>query len=607
MAEVKAVEPVTAEAPKIEPVVATPEVTPAPATTEEPAKVEEAATKAEEETPKEEAKAEKPEPKEITQGVLSKSGRTLHFFKQKRFFYFQEEAIPEEKLKLYLFKPSSSKATAAHAIQTGKGLWFYSKDETHKDAVHGIIKLADVTEVTSAGSTKFSLKLASSELQFEAPAADRDNWVFSLNAKVEEAKANVESVTESEGYKATLEKLTHSATPAVAKATEEPAEEKKEGEETKAPVEAEAAATETPAAAPVAEESTANKSKRKSIALFSFTKKDAKKETPKEEAAAEEKTEEVKKDEAEIKPVEETPAPVAAEATETKTEEPTEAKKEDAPEVPRRTSIFGFLKKDKKEEPVAEAKKEETPAVEEPAKEVAAPEPVVAAPAEPVVAPVEAEKPAEKAAEKPAEGSKPTSPLAAFKQFLHRDRSPAPKDAPETETKAEPAPEPAADAPKIETPAEAPKEDAPAVTETPAVVTDAPKEATTEEAASPEGSAAASSPKEKRKSFFGMKRSESKDGSEKKEGFLDGLSRRVSGRGRSPAKEPKEVDTPAPVAEEEAKKDETVEAPKTETAEAPAAAVPEVAEEKPAQIGDVSAAAVTVGEKPVEKPVVTVV
>jgi len=94
MAEVKAVEPVTAEAPKIEPVVATPEVTPAPATTEEPAKVEEAATKAEEETPKEEAKAEKPEPKEITQGVLSKSGRTLHFFKQSDSFTSRRRPSP---------------------------------------------------------------------------------------------------------------------------------------------------------------------------------------------------------------------------------------------------------------------------------------------------------------------------------------------------------------------------------------------------------------------------------------------------------------------------------------------------------------------------------
>lgn len=75
VAAVKSVEPVTAEAPKIEetikPVEPTPTETPAAAaetTTEEAA----AETKPTEEAKKEE---EKPEPKEITHGTLSKTHR----------------------------------------------------------------------------------------------------------------------------------------------------------------------------------------------------------------------------------------------------------------------------------------------------------------------------------------------------------------------------------------------------------------------------------------------------------------------------------------------------------------------------------------------------
>lgn len=104
-------------------------------------------------------------------------------------------------------KESSAKSTAAYAAQTGKGLWFYSKDEGHKDAPHGIVKLADVSDVVPVGATKFVLKLTAGELQFEAPAADRDNWIYTLKTKVEEAKASETAVTESEGYKAAVEKF----------------------------------------------------------------------------------------------------------------------------------------------------------------------------------------------------------------------------------------------------------------------------------------------------------------------------------------------------------------------------------------------------------------
>jgi hypothetical protein len=129
------------------------------------------------------------------------------FFKQKRFFYFQDDAITEEKLKLYLSKESASKSNAAYATQTGKGLWFYTKDESRKDLPHGIIKLADVTEIVESGTKQFVLKLPTGDLQFEASPTERDNWVFTLKAKIEEAKASAESVTESDAYRTVLEKL----------------------------------------------------------------------------------------------------------------------------------------------------------------------------------------------------------------------------------------------------------------------------------------------------------------------------------------------------------------------------------------------------------------
>lgn len=133
------------------------------------------------------------------------------FLRNTRFFYFHDEAITEENLKTYLHKDSASKSIAAHALHTGKGLWFHCKDETHK-VPHGIIKLADVTEVTESGSNKFVLKLASGDpLHFEAPAAERDSWVHTLKSKIAEAKAAADDITESDGYKAALEKLSTSS------------------------------------------------------------------------------------------------------------------------------------------------------------------------------------------------------------------------------------------------------------------------------------------------------------------------------------------------------------------------------------------------------------
>lgn len=67
------------------------------------------------------------------------------FFKQRRFFYFQDEPIPEDKLKTYLHKDTASRSTAAYASQTGKGLLLYSKVEGQKEVPHGIIKLVSTS------------------------------------------------------------------------------------------------------------------------------------------------------------------------------------------------------------------------------------------------------------------------------------------------------------------------------------------------------------------------------------------------------------------------------------------------------------------------------
>lgn len=74
------------------------------------------------------------------------------FFKQKRFFYFQDEPISEDKLKTYLHKDAASRSTAAYASQTGKGLLLYSKAETQKDSPHGIIKLVSIISVLRPSS-----------------------------------------------------------------------------------------------------------------------------------------------------------------------------------------------------------------------------------------------------------------------------------------------------------------------------------------------------------------------------------------------------------------------------------------------------------------------
>ncbi|KAL7266998.1 hypothetical protein RUND412_010430 [Rhizina undulata] len=343
---------------------------------------------AEEEAPKEEAPKE-PELKEITHGLLSKThGGLLAFFKTKRFFYFQDEPFSEDKLKTYLAKENAKdnvhRAIAAYASQTCKGLLIYSKTEGQKETPHGIIKLADVTEVIPAGGTKFVLKLASGDLHFEAPVAERDSWVHTIKTKIAEAKVINTEITESEDYKAALEKFASKPSPVVAAKEPETTDKDVDAEESKPVAADKADASEingpsdndVPEAGPSKEElkrSASKKGKRQSV-FSSFLKRDKQ---------PEDKQPEDKKEGATDAPEETTDTaeavPAAAPTVATEDEEP---KSEDvekpvepaaspkAPAASKRQSFLGkFFKSDaadekkpadeKKEEPVKEATVEE--------------------------------------------------------------------------------------------------------------------------------------------------------------------------------------------------------------------------------------------------------
>ncbi|KAF8440129.1 Pleckstrin homology domain-containing protein [Terfezia claveryi] len=204
----------------------TPAVEPAPVAT-----TTEAAPEVKEEM-KEETKAEVAKVEAITEGWLEfKPHGLLHFTSTRRFFYLQDEPVEVDNLQAYLKKEKSETAhsTAAYASQTGKGLLFFAKTDAQKAHPIGIIKLADVVDVTPSGANKFALKLTNDVWNFGAQTtADRDSWVQTIKARVSEAKEVVEAITSSDGYKATLEKFSNKSVAAKVEAAKERDEEKKE-------------------------------------------------------------------------------------------------------------------------------------------------------------------------------------------------------------------------------------------------------------------------------------------------------------------------------------------------------------------------------------------
>ncbi|KAI1501190.1 Pleckstrin homology domain-containing protein [Biscogniauxia marginata] len=332
--------------PETKPAEETPAETPAAeasAATETPAEAKPEETAA---APAEEDKKEEVKP--IEAGTLEHKGAPANFPKnllfQKNHFWFGADALEKEKLAAYL-KNEKAADVAHHVVswasETGKGLLFYGK-ESDKSSPAGIIQLADASEPTTDGPTKFSFTAKGHKHIFKAPtAADRDNWVEQLKLKIAEAKELAAVVTESETYKTTLESLKPAkkekavaAEPteeAAKETTEEPKEEDKK-EESKDEKK---------------EEPKRRSASRKRASLFGNLL--SKKEEPKKDAAAEDK------------PAEETPAAEgAAEAAEA--DKPAEgetsadaaapaeeAKKEEAKPTPsKRQSLFGSLSFGKK-------------------------------------------------------------------------------------------------------------------------------------------------------------------------------------------------------------------------------------------------------------------
>ncbi|KAL1857345.1 hypothetical protein Plec18170_003467 [Paecilomyces lecythidis] len=369
-----------AEAPATEtPAAEAPKDTPAESTEAAPATEGAAEETAKEEPAKEEAKKEVTP---ATDGVLGYKApglvKSLRFVK--RYFYFNDEPVEVKSLSQYLQaeKASVSHPLAAWASQSGKGLLFFAKRAEDKATPAGILSLADVT-VSKEGSSEFIIKANGQKHTFQASSADeRDSWIAAIEAKATEAKAEKETITASEGYKAELEKLNKGAEPEAAKKDESaPAEEDKDK----------------------AAKSRSQSRKRASIFGAFLNKKEETAEEKKEEKK-EEKAEEAKPAEpaaaetAEASAATETPAeaPAAAEATEDKKEE----KKAEAPAKSKRTSIFGnFFQK--VTSPTTEKSEKDANATEE-TTAVSSTAPQLENPVE------EADKPAEAEAAAPAEG-----------------------------------------------------------------------------------------------------------------------------------------------------------------------------------------------------------
>ncbi|KAL5334714.1 Pleckstrin homology domain-containing protein [Aspergillus crustosus] len=454
-------EATTTEAPVVEP--------PKETITETPEAAAVATSAAAEETNTEETKEEPQEIKPASESTLGYKApglvKSLRF--AKRFFYFSDEPVEAKQLTGFRAneKPAVANPIVAWASQTGKGLLFFTKRAEDKATPAGIISLADISDVTKEGSNEFLFKLNGHKHTFQASSStERDSWVAALESKSTEAKAEKETITSSEGYKAELEKLTKPVVVAPVK----PAETKEEAKEEEPKKEEEAAAVAAPTEEAKDAKSRSRSRKRASIFGSLLGKKDEteeKKEEKKEEAKAEETPAEATEAPATeaahaVEPSTETPvaavapAAVAApvEASEKKEEDKEEKKDETeqvAPAKAKRSSIFGnFFQKvtspsHEKSEKEAAAPAEPAPVastapqldnpVEEAAKPIE-PESVTAAPeAEAAKDATPAETPA--ATESPAATTKDKRRTSFFSSF-GKKKGDSDSEAAETEPKA---------------------------------------------------------------------------------------------------------------------------------------------------------------------------
>jgi hypothetical protein len=423
-----------APAPAVEPVVASdvapvePAVTeaapaveaPAAETTETPAAAEAEAEPATE-AAKEEDKKEEPkeELKPIEEGVLEhKKGtsfpKSLLFTKHT--VWFGTDAVEAKALESYLKTEKASEASvhnAAWATKTGAGLVFYGEK---KDAILGVISLADASEPEADGSNKFHFSSKGVKHTFKAVTKlDRDSWVAQLKTKIAEAKEASAAVTESEEYKSAVETLKKpakkeekkEATPAEAAATEEvakaeePKTEEAPKEEGDKVEEAKDEAKEEGDKLAEPKDTKRRSTSRKRFSVFGLNK--SKKEEKKEEAAAPAEAAAVAEEgEAAVieAPAEETPAVEAAPVAEDKpaeaaaaTEEAAaeEKKDEEKPTKPiptKRNSFFDVFRG--KKSPVTTPATETVPVTEESAE---ATEAAPVAETAPVIPPVDTADP----------------------------------------------------------------------------------------------------------------------------------------------------------------------------------------------------------------------
>ena len=106
-------------------------------------------------------------------------------------------------------KSEVSHPVTAWASQTGKGLLFFNKKgESDRTQPAGVIALYDATDLKKASPHEFTFEIAGHKHSFKATSdAERDGWYQSIEKSIELGKASKESVRDSEGYKAEIEKL----------------------------------------------------------------------------------------------------------------------------------------------------------------------------------------------------------------------------------------------------------------------------------------------------------------------------------------------------------------------------------------------------------------
>ncbi|KAL4896709.1 Pleckstrin homology domain-containing protein [Aspergillus ambiguus] len=388
--------PAAAEAPAAE----APKETPAAAESTEAAP---AAEEPKEEQPKETKEEPKKEVTPASEGVLGYKApglvKGLRF--SKRFFYFSDEAVEAKQLATYQQneKPAVAHPTVAWATQTGKGLLFIVKRAEDKATPAGILNLADITDVTKESTTEFLFKINGHKHTFQAAnVAERDSWIAAIESKSAAAKAEKETITSSEGYKAELEKLTKPAVPEPKKEApkETPAAESAEAapaaEEPKKEEQPKETKEEAKEDAKEKAKSRSRSRKRASIFGIPLGRSEKEAEAPAEkEEKKDEKAEEAKPAEASTEaPAESSTAaegaetPAAPESAEKKADEgeakKEEEKKDDKKEEKKddkkskRTSIFGNLFQKVGSPTQEKSEKEATASTETPAVSSTAPQ-----------------------------------------------------------------------------------------------------------------------------------------------------------------------------------------------------------------------------------------